>query len=101
MMMLSLCIHGFPPCLARLSLGGVLDTTTIWAFAHSQVTALLYLKEVPHFPRSAENGDDPLGYRGTQAVFLLVFSRSGETLADAARHCVHAPQRRGQRRRIS
>jgi hypothetical protein len=44
----------------------------------------LKLKEVRHFPGSAEIADDSLGYRGTQAIFLLVFSRSGETLADAA-----------------
>jgi hypothetical protein len=60
--------------LARLSLGGVLDTTTIWAFAHSQVTALLYLKEVPHFPRSAENGDDPLGYRNSSGFSVSLFT---------------------------
>src|ERR1700730_2931820 len=98
MMMLSLCIHGFPPSLARLSLGDVLDTTSTWALAHLQVTALLEKK--CRTSRGARIiGQHPLGYRGTQVTFLLVFSRllsrllvfsrSGETLA--ASLAIHRP----------
>src|SRR5260370_33762105 len=99
------------PSLARLSLGDVLDTTNTWALAHLQVTALLEKK--CRTSRGARIiGQYPLGYRGTQVTFLLVcsrllsrllvFSRSGETLAASLSLAIHRPtspaKHRGTRR---
>jgi hypothetical protein len=65
----------------RLSLGDVLDRTMTWALAHSRVSALLEKKcRTSQGVRAAIQL--PRDIARVQMTYFLVFSRSGEILAD-------------------